>query len=190
MFPLFAAFLLAAWLLQPWTYVDLPGDDAHAQEYVAAVRSPSTPGADSLDLLLLKQIRTAHYDAQVPPAPAPLTTPAPALAPPPASIPTPAPAPAYVPPPEGLEAIICAYPGPCQEAVAVALCESGADASGRPDGVYASSRTGYGLFQINPIHVRRFPDFWESWMDPEKNTAWAYQIWAEQGWRPWACRPR
>jgi hypothetical protein len=93
-------------------------------------------------------------------------------------------------PTDGLEALVCSYSWPCQEALAVARCESGVDSAGRLDGIFAaSSRSSYGLFQINSVHARRFPEFWESWMDPAKNTAWAFQIWSEQGWRPWSCRP-
>lgn len=43
--------------------------------------------------------------------------------------------------------------------------------------------------QINSIHAYRFAGFWERWMEPEVNTAWAFEIWLEQGWAPWACQP-
>ena len=198
MFPILAAFLLAAWLLQPWSYVDIPREDVHAQT-VAAPRTErrAVPFDDHDDIQYLKELRAV---APVPPTPAP--TPAPTPEPTPA--PTPAvlgaslpqslpPAPAVPTPPleGGLEALVCSYSWPCEQALAVARCESGVDSAGKLDGIYAvSSRNSYGLFQINSIHARRFPDFWESWMDPAKNTAWAYQIWSEQGWRPWSCRPR
>jgi hypothetical protein len=26
-------------------------------------------------------------------------------------------------------------------------------------------------------------------MDPVRNTQFAYDIWAESGWRPWHCQP-
>jgi hypothetical protein len=95
-----------------------------------------------------------------------------------------------VPPADGLEAIVCSFPWPCEEAIAVAACESGVDANGRLDGNWAHSSTGYGLFQINAVHAWRWPDFWEAWMDPYKNTAWAYEIWLDWGgWSAWTCQP-
>lgn len=189
MLPLLAAFLLAAWLIQPWGYIRLPGEDAHAQGLTAAAGSYE-PDFARLDHLFAKETRAAELaTAQPALTPTPPTTPSPAPSPSPAPPPAP-PAPAYVPPPDGLEALVCSYAWPCQEALTVARCESGVDAAGRLDGIYAqSSRNSYGLFQINAIHARRFPEFWDSWMDPAKNTAWAFQIWSEQGWRPWNCRP-
>jgi hypothetical protein len=187
MFPLLAAFLLAAWLIQPWSYIDPPGSPVLAQSYMStSARSPNSH-PDAPDRLFAKEQRLLA-DATPPATVAPSPSPAPITPTPPT---TPTPAPVVQPlPADGLEALVCSYAWPCQEALAVAGCESGVDAKGNLDGFWASSRTGYGLFQINPIHVRRFPDFWESWMDPAKNTAWAFQIWSEQGWRPWACRPR
>jgi len=190
MFPLLAAFLLAAWLIQPWSYIDVPGSPALAQSYVTASAKSPNSHPDAPERLFAKEQRdladTARPATVAEPTPAPLT-------PTPPTTPTPAPttAPAVQLPPDGLEALVCSYAWPCQEALAVARCESGVDATGKLDGVFAtSSRSSYGLFQINAIHARRFPDFWESWMDPSKNTAWAFQIWSEQGWRPWSCRPR
>lgn len=93
------------------------------------------------------------------------------------------------PPLDGLEALICAYPWPCAEALAVARCESGIDAAGRLNGTAAVGGSSYGLFQINAVHAYRWPDFWDEWMDPTKNAEWAFQLWSEQGWNPWTCRP-
>ena len=87
-----------------------------------------------------------------------------------------------------IERAICAVfgaDGP--DAIAIAGCESGRDTMGRLDGWWASSGSSYGLFQINAIHAGRWPDFWSAWMT-ERNIAYAYEIWSEQGWSPWACR--
>lgn len=120
------------------------------------------------------------------PAPTPavaaeVETPAPAPQPTPAPPPPPLPA-------DGIEAIICALPWPCQEAIGVAACESGRDMNGRLDGAWATNGNHYGIFQISYIHAYRWPDFYENWMDPAKNAQWAYEIWSQQGWYPWSCR--
>ena len=119
------------------------------------------------------------------PAPTPVPTPAPTPAPPPQPPPPPAPLPT-----DGFEATVCALPWPCEEAIAVAACESGRGLNGRLDGNWATNGSNYGLFQINAIHAWRWADFHEAWMDPVKNSQWAYEIWASSGWGPWACRPR
>jgi Lysozyme like domain len=122
-------------------------------------------------------------------------TPAPALAPTPE-----APQPTHEPvavlaaaatpvPPDGLEGIVCSKPWPCDQAIAVASCESGLDRNGRLDGNWATNGNNYGLFQINGIHADLWPDFDASWMDPVKNTEWAFEIWSANGWRPWSCQP-
>ena len=80
-------------------------------------------------------------------------------------------------------------PWPCAEAIAVAACESGRDLSGRLDGNRATNGNNYGLFQINGIHAWRWPDFYEAWMDPVRNTQFAFEIWSESGWGPWSCKP-
>lgn len=188
MFPLLAAFLLAAWLIQPWSYIDAPASPALAQTSLSAVAKSAAPPEATPERLLVKELRYAQKEAAraVKPAPAPVPA-SPTPAPP---TPAPKPAPAIQLPPDGLEALVCSYAWPCQEALSVARCESGVDSAGRLDGIFAtSSRSSYGLFQINAVHARRFPEFWESWMDPARNTAWAFQIWSEQGWRPWSCRP-
>ena len=80
-------------------------------------------------------------------------------------------------------------PWPCDQAIAVASCESGTDRYGRLDGNWATNGNNYGLFQINGIHADLWPDFYTSWMDPVKNTEWAFELWSVSGWRPWSCRP-
>ncbi len=107
--------------------------------------------------------------------------------PPPA--PTPTPSPPSIPPtppptPEAIQALVCAYPWDCATALRVMWCESG----GRPTSVGRGRN--YGLFQMNAIHARHISDFWTSWMDPARNSQWAYELWTRQGWRPWGCRPR
>ncbi len=175
MFPLLAAFLLAAWLIQPWAYIDAPGGSAASIPPAAARFAEALPARDD-DVKPLKDLKaatraapgtpeeTAVLSASLPPA-QPLATIAP------------------LKPTDALEDLICSYPWPCEEALHVKWCES------RANWNTIGSGANYGGFQINAVHARRFPDFWESWMDPAKNTAWAFQIWSEQGWRPWACKP-
>ena len=76
-----------------------------------------------------------------------------------------------------IEAIICAHPWPCQEALAVAWCESRFD----PEAVGAYGERG--LFQTHPAFWGPVPP------DPQGQVAQAYAIWAEHGWEPWSCRP-
>ena len=80
-----------------------------------------------------------------------------------------------------LRAIICSYSWDCPTALRIVQCESNWDAA-------AVSRGNYGLFQINAIHAYRWPTFWERWMIPEINTAWAYELYLEQGWGIWGCQ--
>ena len=185
---LISALLLAVWLSHPWTYVDLPRvTDAQAQ--ISLSHSYTATMTVDPDVSLLKRSRNLADEPNIaaqPPAPVP---PAPAAAPV-APVATPAPPQATpAPPTEGLEAIVCSYSWPCDQALDVARCESGVDRAGRLDGIFATSGSSYGLFQLNGIHARRFPDFWEKWMDPVTNVPWAYQIWPEQWSRPWSCRP-
>jgi hypothetical protein len=148
------------------------------QEEVASLRARSAAAAAPPPAA-----PTAEPTA-APPAPAPTPAVAAEVAVPAAA---PAAAPAFTIPADGIEAIICALPWPCQQAINVAACESGRDIQGRLDGNWASNGNNYGLFQINGIHAGRWPDFWTSWMDPAKNAQWAYEIYAQQGWAPWDC---
>ena len=79
--------------------------------------------------------------------------------------------------PTSIEAIICEAPWPCQEALAVAWCESRFD----PEAVGAYGERG--LFQTHPAFWGPVPP------DPQGQVAQAYAIWAEHGWEPWSCRP-
>jgi hypothetical protein len=92
-------------------------------------------------------------------------------------------------PTDGFEAMICSKPWPCAEAIAVASCESGLDRHGRLDGNWATNGNNYGLFQINGVHADKWPDFYQDWMNPEKNIEWAFEIWSKSGWAPWECKP-
>jgi len=78
--------------------------------------------------------------------------------------------------------VICSYPWPCSEAVAIAQCES----TLRPDAISWTGES-FGLFQVHSLHAYRWPDFWESWSDPVRNTEYAFELWSEHGWAPWDC---
>jgi hypothetical protein len=98
--------------------------------------------------------------------------------------------PAIQTPTDGFEAIVCSKPWPCAEAIKVASCESGLDRRGRLDGNWARNGNNYGLFQINSVHADRWPTFYQDWMDPVRNTEWAFEIWLTSGWGPWECNPK
>lgn len=76
-----------------------------------------------------------------------------------------------------LERLICSYPWPCDEALAVARCESRLDSTAV--GAYGER----GLFQVRPELWGPVPQ------DPAGQVAQAYAIWEEHGWKPWTCRP-
>lgn len=189
MFPVLIALLLAAWVFQPWSYVDqvnVPVFEANAESR-SYQRDPSfyLSSAARLNRLFLLDARAAAAaQPTVAPTPTPPATPTPAPTPAPAPSPSPSPpVPLFILSSEELRSLICSYSWPCEEALRVKWCESGS----RWDAIGAGSN--YGGFQINAIHARRIPDFWTSWMDPVKNTAWAFDIWSRQGWKPWGCRP-
>jgi hypothetical protein len=187
MFPILTALLLAAYLFHPWSYIDAPGKDEDVRAQAPAASEAFESATDDLERLFEKETKyLADSSLPAPVTPTPPTTPTPAPPAPPSPSPTVAPqvAAAYIPPAGSLEALICSYAWPCQEALHVKWCES----RGNWDTIGAGAN--YGGFQINAVHAGRFPGFWESWMDPAQNTAWAFQLWSEQGWRPWACRPR
>lgn len=193
MFPILIALLLAAWLFEPWSYAEyvyIPGNDGHAQAWAEERDTSYLSSAARVEQLFLKETPASPpVPTPVPPTPsAPTPTPPATLAPDPGPAPTPAPTPTpaiplYVLSSEELKALICSLPWPCEEALRVKWCESG----NRWDAIGAGGN--YGGFQINAIHARRIPEFWTSWMDPAKNTAWAFDIWSRQGWKPWGCRP-
>ena len=77
-------------------------------------------------------------------------------------------------------ATICAYDWPCQEAVAVMMCES----SGHAD---AENGDNVGLFQINVVAHPSY--FRAELLDPETNIKAAFDIWRDGGWTSWSCQP-
>lgn len=80
--------------------------------------------------------------------------------------------------------LICSFDWPCEQAMAVARCES----TFRP---WVTSPGGHaGLFQLSPqFHSwRLLPG--ESIYDPEANTRIAFEVWSQtHDWRAWSCRP-
>lgn len=94
-----------------------------------------------------------------------------------------------------IEQLICSYDWDHGTALRVARCESGVNAVGVLDGALAVSAGGdYGVYQLHAeAHAPGIPDFWEHWMLPEYNIAWAYGIWAGRqsvggnGWLQWSC---
>jgi hypothetical protein len=196
------AVLVAAVVFGTGAYLGLGGSESvNAGGPTVASPTPSVAGAvqTTADASIRDEVRsmislaaTANLATSVAPAPdpAPLAVAAAAEAPQPAPDPAPKAAASPSPMPEGgFEAIICSKPWPCAEAIAVASCESGLDRNGRLDGNWATNGNNYGLFQINGVHADLWPDFFENWMDPVKNTEWAYEIWSKSGWRPWSCQP-
>jgi len=79
--------------------------------------------------------------------------------------------------PTSIEAIICGAPWPCQEALAVAWCESRLDS--QATGMYGER----GLFQVHPAFWGPVPE------DPVGQVAQAFAIWQQHGWEVWTCRP-
>ena len=67
--------------------------------------------------------------------------------------------------------------------MSIVQCES----SGRADAIGAASEVG--LFQIAPLHAWRVGGDVKRLLDPETNIRVAWEIYSEQGWRPWSCKP-
>lgn len=81
--------------------------------------------------------------------------------------------------PSDVAALVCAYPWPCEWALAVVACESSWDPRAYNEG-------NYGLFQVHYLsHVRRVDGPPEILYDPEVNVKMAYEIWSENGAAPW-----
>ena len=72
--------------------------------------------------------------------------------------------------------IICAYPWPCETALAVAWRES----NWQPHAYNPGCRC-VGLFQIAGLHGYTV----DVLSDPAENTRIAYGLWETQGWYPW-----
>lgn len=92
------------------------------------------------------------------------------------------------PPPVALDipALICSVPWPCDQALLVVYgptprCRWG-ESGGDPDAVSPDGEN-LGLFQLNRVHGG------DELLDPATNVAVAYQLWLDQGWAPWSCRP-
>lgn len=64
----------------------------------------------------------------------------------------------------------------------MAMCESSLNPA-------AYNAGNYGLYQINAVHAARVGGDLASLFDPAVNVRVAYEIWAEQSWIPWACKP-
>lgn len=82
-----------------------------------------------------------------------------------------------------------ATPAQVGEALEVAACESGFN----PDAVSPSGGH-VGVFQLSTRYHReraaRLGFTWEQVAhDARANATVAADLWAEQGWRPWSCRP-
>jgi hypothetical protein len=185
--PHIVGLLVAAVVLGAAAYLGL-GDSTH----VAAVTPPSPSsdlntslGNNVLSIGSHSRNSLVKTDGTPTPAPAP---PAAELQPPARTVRSAANA-AIQTYTDGFEAIICSKPWPCAQAIEVASCESGLDRNGRLDGNWATNGNNYGLFQINSVHADNWPDFYQDWMDPVKNTEWAFEIWSKSGWAPWECNP-
>jgi hypothetical protein len=68
------------------------------------------------------------------------------------------------------------------EAVDVARCESSLNPS-------ATNGEYLGLFQLGHYHYWRIDVYGGDWANPWQNAEAASDLYAEQGWRPWSCRP-
>ena len=81
----------------------------------------------------------------------------------------------------GWEGLVAAYFPAEQVATGcrILMCES----NGNPNAV--SPTNDHGLWQINAVHRNSFD--WSRRYDPNVNTAFARQLWGEQGWSPWSC---
>lgn len=97
--------------------------------------------------------------------------------------------------------MLCSFDWPCHEAVAVVYgptppnarapigCPNG-ESNGDP---LAQNGDHAGIFQLaRRWHEGRFLARGWTWADAfnaERNAVIAYEIWQDQGWSPWSCRP-
>jgi hypothetical protein len=89
--------------------------------------------------------------------------------------------------PVDIEALICSLPWPCEEAIAVARCESGLD----PGAIDATGEN-FGQFQLNRATWEPYfgPERWARVLDARSNLEMAYEVYERGGgWGPWACKP-
>lgn|SRR3990167_10104717 len=79
------------------------------------------------------------------------------------------------------------WPGDDRAALSVAKCESSFDPTAR-NGVHI------GLFQLSGRYHRgraaRLGYSWEQMAQVEPNVRVAWDLYSEQKWRPWSCKPR
>ena len=95
-------------------------------------------------------------------------------------------------PPGGVPGdLICAFAWDCTTALAIVYgptwrCPTG-ESNGDPNAVNPAGA--YGLWQIYaPTWASFFPDFWDTWMIPERNTEMAWIIYQRAGsFSPWDC---
>ena len=91
---------------------------------------------------------------------------------------------AHLEQPPTIEEIVCQFDWPCEEALAVAWCESRFDPSAV--GAYGV----LGLFQLWPGWFQWAGTDISMWDDPLVNSYTAYRVWASgRGWAPWTCKP-
>ena len=90
--------------------------------------------------------------------------------------------------PSEIEAVICSYDWPCQDAKKIAFCES----SNRVNIVSKPNSNGtrdHGLFQINDgAWKQAFYNRWDQVLELEMNVKLANEIWKLYGWSPWVCK--
>lgn len=90
--------------------------------------------------------------------------------------------------PSEIEAAICSYSWPCDEAKKIAFCES----SNRVDIISKPNSNGtrdFGLFQINSgaWGPEAFGERWDQVLELETNVELAFHIWTIYQWSPWVC---
>jgi len=93
--------------------------------------------------------------------------------------------------PSEIESVLCSYGWDCQQAKAIAFCES----SNRVDIVSEPNSNGtrdYGLMQINSgaWGPEVFGDRWDRVLELKTNVAMAWHIYKTAGnsWQPWTCK--
>ena len=89
----------------------------------------------------------------------------------------------------GVDAIVCSYSWPCDEALRVVYGPTPTCPTGESGGNWsAENGPNIGGFQVN---IDAHPYTREQMLDPEQNIAAAYGIWLDSGgnWSAWSCRP-
>src|SRR3990167_6554085 len=86
-----------------------------------------------------------------------------------------------------VRSLICGYPWPCEEALAVFECESHLD-----PGAIDPTAENFGLSQLNESVWRPYfgEQKWALVLDARGNLEMAWEVYSRGGgWGPWACRP-